>query len=178
MTLIKRKALLIFSFFWFFTALGLLAFFASSGLSHFDPKEKLVDASQYANFEDSFVEILAEAGVNMNQAGVIHFFSETCSCNRVAQEHIKSVSSLAKQHQFVNQSVSIDTSFDIRQIVPSTPAVAVINQHHELVYFGPYSAGYSCSPGNGIVERYIVNRSKNKLGANVVTDTLGCYCST
>lgn len=142
----------------------------------FDEHGKLWRLSQNDGFDEKFAQTLQKL-TGSNQAKVLHFFNKNCNCNSVAEEHIKSVKKLALQQGFVNQHIEVDSNSELQSILPSTPAIAVFDGQGELVYLGPYSAGYACTVGNGIVESYITGRNAKAPGATVLSETKGCYCS-
>lgn len=176
--MIKRYWILGIVFIWFFGALFFLAFFANSGLSHFDPTGRLTNASQNLHFDQTFVDSL-KGDVGNLQSTVVHFEMDDCQCNQIAAEHKASVALLATEQYYTNKVIKVSQFPSVTQWLPSVPAVAVIEDDGRLAYLGPYSAGYSCSAGNGIVERYIEVKPQkmNNLPASIVTDTLGCYCN-
>jgi hypothetical protein len=107
---------------------------------------------------------------------VVHFTQDNCQCNQVAQEHVDSVVKLAVQQGYDNAQVMLAKGAAITQYIPATPAIAVFDNVGELVYLGPYSAGYTCSVGDGIVESYLTGGVKKAPEAMVLTNTEGCYC--
>ena len=176
MTLAVKNLWLGIAFFWFFAALFALAFFASVKLSAFDPEQILLNKSANLNFDADFVQAFTKH-YNVTPNTVFHFSAADCDCSSVAQEHVGSVSALAESNQYKNQNITLTIDEPLAQYIPSTPAVAVVNSNGKLSYLGPYSAGYSCSVGSGIVERFIANKAGITPGATIVTDTLGCYCN-
>ena len=141
----------------------------------FDQEGKLWQQSQAQDFDSSFARALA-ASVGTLNGQVVHFSQDNCQCNPVAQAHLDSVAALADQQGFGNAQVKLAKDSAITQYIPATPAIAVFDQVGELVYLGPYSAGYSCSVGDGIVESYLTGEVKKAPEAMVLTNTEGCYC--
>lgn len=141
----------------------------------FDEQGKLWRLSQNDGFDEKFSQTLQKL-IGANQLKVVHFSDNACSCNPVAEAHIKSVKKLALQQGFVNQDIDMDKFPELQSILPSTPAIAVFDGQGELVYLGPYSAGYACTVGNGIVESYIAGKNAKAPGATVLSGTKGCYC--
>ena len=148
---------------------------ASEKVLPFDEQGKLWRLSQNDGFDQKFAQMLQNI-TGSNQAKVVHFYNRECNCNPVAEQHIKSVKKLALKQGFTNQDIEVDNYLELRSFLPSTPAIAVFDGQGELVYLGPYSAGYACTVGNGIVEAYIAGRNAKAPGATVLSDTKGCYC--
>ena len=161
---------------WFVSVLAFLIYAASVKVIPFDEQGKLWQQSQLSEFDRRLTEQvqLELGGVN---ASVVHFSQANCDCSQVAQEHISSVESLAQQQGYTNKGLVLSPESPLSSIIPATPAVAVFDASGGLVYLGPYSAGYACTQGNGIVESYLNSTNKTLVGATVVSDTKGCYCS-
>lgn len=141
----------------------------------FDQGGKLWQQSQNLTFDTDFSEQTQNLTDTTNLV-VMHFFQNDCDCNSVADEHINSVIELAKRKNYQNKQLDMANVPELAKYIPATPAVAIFGQDGRLTYLGPYSAGYSCSVGNGIVESYLEGTSAQSLGATIVTDTQGCYC--
>lgn len=163
------------SFVWFVSILAFLLIAASNKLVAFDESNKLLNAASEMSFDRTFSsEIQKILGSTKNT--VVHFKTRNCVCNPTASEHIDSVQQLAEDHDYQNKTITLSRLHELSKVLPATPAVAVFNEAEKLVYLGPYSAGYSCSAGNGIVEFYIEGKSAITPGATVVSNTKGCYC--
>lgn len=145
-------------------------------LTEFDPKQQLVTQAASSSFDQDFKARMQQYAPQLNNT-VVHFSQSQCNCNKAAEEHINSVKLLAQEHLMSNIVINEDSK-DMLALIPSTPAVAVFDQDGELRYLGPYSAGYSCTIGNGIVESFISNMGKSvAVGAAVISQTKGCYCA-
>lgn len=155
--------------------LAFLVYAASQKVVAFDPAGKLWQQAQQADFDLVFNQQVS-ALVGDTKAKVLHFSQVDCSCNSVAQQHIDSVYQLASAQGYSNIAVSAEQIQQIASYIPATPAIAVFDSLGKLVYLGPYSAGYACTVGNGIVESFISGRVQTPQ-ATVLTNTEGCYCS-
>ena len=144
---------------------GLLWYSGSGQLSHFSPDSKPIDLLKI-NQKLASIKPIEE---NL----LIHIFESKCRCNLVAEPHIQSVKKLAKAHDFKNLQVNISEQPSWRAIIPSTPAVIAIKDNR-IVYVGPYSTGFSCLPGDGLIEPFII---KPSLYPVVKSDGFGCYCN-
>ncbi len=173
---VNRNLILVVSFIWFVSVLAFLIYAAKQKLVAFDQEGKLWQQSQIVSFDNDFKNALGQQTGEL-KLSVVHFYQEGCDCNSVAKEHIDSVQLLAQQQGFKNISLSLNTTNLLEKYIPATPAVAIFAEDGSLSYLGPYSAGYSCTVGNGIVESYLEYHSQLAPGATVVTNTEGCYCS-
>lgn len=162
-------------FVWFVAAMGLLAYFAQLKLFEFDHDGRLWQQSNDDNFD---VQVLSAVKSEFGVANgtLLHIFDLSCACNRIAEEHVNSVKQLALENHLSIQDINIAQSPHLAGIIPSTPAVILIDESGSLSYLGPYSSGYSCTVGNGLIEPFIQQEHSNRFGAMVVTDSKGCYC--
>ena len=173
---VNRRIILVVCFIWFVSILAFLIYAAQQKLVEFDQEGKLWQQSQNISFDNDFKSAVSKQAGEVNSS-VIHFFQGNCECNPVAKEHIDSVQLLAQQQGFKNISLNVSDNNTLDKYIPATPAVAIFAEDGSLSYLGPYSAGYSCTVGNGIVESYLEYHSQLAPGATVVTNTQGCYCS-
>ena len=70
----------------------------------------------------------------------------------------------------------MDEHPQFKQFLPSTPAIIIYNDSGDLLYLGPYSTGYLCMPGNGLVEELIPRMDENTGEQVIMSLTNGCYC--
>lgn len=161
---------------WVALILGAIYLASIKRLVLFDPAGTLSQQVSSFAFSQPFKQIIgAKHGSLVNK--VVHFSNENCYCQNVANSHINSVKRLANDAQFIN--IQQNLTEPLAHFIPSTPAVAVFDHQENLVYFGPYSSGFFCSAGSGIVEKFLkpTNR-KNYIGAVVLADSKGCYCAS
>ncbi|TMO57943.1 DUF6436 domain-containing protein [Pseudoalteromonas phenolica] len=149
---------------------------ASNKAKYFDPQNVLHQSALSLSFDTVFVEALSQYNSELT-GSVIHFQRSDCFCQTVAQSHINSVEKLAENHQFNNVTVTLDEPGILKSLVPSVPAVAVIDKFGKLNYFGPYSSGMFCTEGDGLVEPFIGKDQSAKTGATVISQSKGCYCN-
>jgi hypothetical protein len=76
-----------------------------------------------------------------------------------------------------NIAISLSEQPDIEQFLPSVPAIIIYNEASELIYVGPYSTGYLCTTGNGLVEALIPKMSQPESEPVVMSLARGCYCN-
>lgn len=171
----NRKIIIAVAIVWFVSVLAFLIYVASIKVIDFDKDGKLWRLSQHSNFDNMFAAQI-EKTVGKTAVKVIHFTQQHCECNQVAQEHIASVERLAEENGYTNVSVTLTKSSELTSYIPATPAVAAFDANGSLIYLGPYSAGYSCTVGNGLIESFLSKGVTRKVGATVISDTQGCYC--
>lgn len=131
--------------------------------------------AQQEGFDQTFALQVAKV-IGETNASVVHFEQQACECNQVAEAHIESVELLASRNGYVNSNITLTEQSELSSIIPATPAIAVFDNAGSLVYIGPYSAGYACTVGNGLVESYLSRSAGNLIGATVLSETKGCYC--
>lgn len=172
----NRKIILVVAVLWFVSILLFLVYAATQKVVAFDQHGKLWQWSQQPEFDQVFTaKVTAELGEVDGK--VIHFTQTHCDCNSVADQHINSVKKLASKQGYENRAVVLDKTSLLSSVIPATPAIAAFDKQGKLFYLGPYSAGYACTVGNGIIESFLVKEVKSLIGATVVSDTQGCYCS-
>lgn len=146
-----------------------------------------------------------QQGNKLKPVSVVHFWNPECPCNRFNEVHVKKIISeyadknvqftimvsgnSAEKRKlqedrarkiFTHQAViNIRSDWPMEKGPPSSPAVGVINNHGELVYFGPYSLGANCSPDKGkFVENILdhLNDEKKIQKKQLNTLAVGCFC--
>lgn len=153
-----------------------LLFLSVLKINRFDSNGSLTAEAMDINFDKKFVKAVSSQLGHIS-GSVIHFEANNCFCQTVANEHVNAVKTLASEFNLTNHTINLskDNAFNL----PSVPAVAVINHQGLLTYLGPYSSGMFCAEGDGLVEPYLLNKNPehSKLGATIITDAKGCYCS-
>lgn len=163
---------------WCVTCLAGLLFLSVNQLVEFDPESKLSLAISDLNFEQKFVEQIQKTNSSIGLS-VVHFSDNNCFCGTLAQTHISRLSSNLINKGFQNIFIDVKTHPEFAHFVPSTPAVAIIGALKELVYLGPYSEGYGCLKGTGLVDALLPKiNSLTTENTILVTDAQGCYCQT
>lgn len=138
----------------------------------FDPELKLnkLSAEQLVNN----VKAALKEEVVMNNT-LIHFTDNNCHCNTYAQSHIEEINNQAKQYAFNVIDFSVDNLQETLYL-PSTPAVMLIGENNQLIYFGPYAQGLDCSQENDMIEISWANYQKGFNPNLIYSEAQGCYC--
>ena len=190
---------------WFIAASAIIYYVSITSLVEFDPKMKLSEAIMSLSFEHELVSLLNSTKYNdasqndssspdissQVQAKIYHFFQGDCYCERLASAHQSRLTRWSSQEGFSNINIDVKESRVLAKSIPSTPAVAVVNQQGELIYLGPYSRGAGCFADSGQIDDFLAawiaqqNTGKSKQSAwqhsqNAIidTDAKGCYCAT
>ncbi len=167
------KGLWLFTLVWLIAMLAALYGFSRLQMQVFDYDGRLVNSSASMAFDREFTELLNRE-IGVLESKIVHFYQQDCACQSVGSIHINSVKLLADASKRENVEMRLEPNSPVSKMVPSTPAVAVFDENGKLSYLGPYSSGYYCSVGNGIVEPYIEKRAGP--GATIVAQAAGCYC--
>jgi hypothetical protein len=163
---------------WFVFCLAGLLTLSLSQLDDFDPESKLSLAITDIEFEQKFVAELQKMHGSIGQS-IIHFSDNNCFCETIAQTHIARLSKNMNDNGFNNIHINVNTLPEFARFVPSTPAVAIVGALKELIYFGPYSEGYGCLRGTGLVDAILPKITSTVIENTIlITDAKGCYCKT
>jgi hypothetical protein len=163
---------------WCVACLAGLLILSVSQLQEFDPASKLSLAISDIEFEQKLVNQLQEKYNSIGQS-IIHFSDNNCFCGTLAQKHIAGLSNEMLNFGFRSIYIDIKANPEFARFVPSTPAVAIIGALKELIYLGPYSEGYGCLQGTGLVDALLpkINSIATE-NSILITDAKGCYCQT
>lgn len=156
-------------------------------------------------FSNQLTDLVNNIDNKSSAVTVVHFWDPDCSCNKFNEPHVKELIEtygqqdirfvivarvtddalknqvLAKARATFNYSAvsRVVTEQDIElKAMPSSPAVAVMNNQQSLVYFGPYSAGAVCNIENGAyVEKTLERLAKGKAKRQLNVLATGCFCT-
>ena len=163
-------------FVWFVIIFAVLMYFTTARLVDFDPQAALLDNASEPTFYaelDSFLK--SQYGTVQGRA--FHISDSDCFCQMVAGAHIADVKQLVDNASMENIAISLSEQPDIEHFLPSVPAIIIYNEASELIYVGPYSTGYLCTTGNGLVEALIPKMSEPVSEPVVMSLARGCYCN-
>ena len=155
---------------WLGFTLVAFRYFTFERLIDFDVDGLLLDINTLAFEQQLSVDMFDGLALPVNS--IINFTDQECRCNKVSQIHINGLKATARKHEFTVLDVNPKES----ELVTSTPSVAITNNSGELVYFGPYGAGVSCSKTNGLAQTALDNYIKGYSVNMIVADVKGCYC--
>jgi hypothetical protein len=123
---------------------------------------------------------------------LVHFWDPACPCNVGNQQHLAelighygplgvrffAVQKPGSKGQLPATLSNLErlAGFDGSEQLPASPAVAIWDREGTLAYFGPYSAGATCTSSNSFIEPILealaagrrVNASNNL--------AVGCFC--
>jgi hypothetical protein len=152
-----------------------LLYISKQGKSEFDPQQRLLNSARSPHFDEQFATLVNSVQA-INQATIVHFQAPSCSCNLISQSHRQSVVELAAKNNYTN--IELNVTENLREFVPSTPAVAILDEQGKLIYLGPYSSGFYCSANEGLVEPFILGTTTKMPNAVIISEARGCYCET
>ena len=146
-------------------------------LKDFDPDLTLAQAASKQHFDESFADILQDAGIG--HGTVVHFTANTrCFCNQLSESHQLEISNTLANSGYGFSTVSISEHPAIGNVINHFPALAVIDKLGKLRYLGPYATGLGCFTGNNLVADIArIATSEQYLGATVNTEARGCFCA-
>ena len=170
----KTIKLLVFA--WFVLIFAGLMYFTTERLVDFDPQAALLDKATEPSFYSELDTFLNEQFGSVS-GRAFHIADEACFCQMVAGSHVASVKELITNETMENVSVSLSEYPGLKDFLPSVPAVIIYNSQAELMYVGPYSTGYLCTAGNGLVEELIPKMKQTVSDPVVMSLARGCYCN-
>ncbi|MGJ8680637.1 DUF6436 domain-containing protein [Paraglaciecola sp.] len=154
-----------------------MSYIFTQQLVDFDPDLKLSAAISDIKFEQKLVQAIGQSHQLPNKT-VVHFINEDCFCQIVSSSHINNLSSQLNDEGFQNIYIDLQKNPILREIIPSSPSIAIIGAQQELIYLGPYAEGYGCLTGTSLVDNIIQKVFSKKIENSVlITEAQGCYCN-
>ncbi|MDO6566616.1 DUF6436 domain-containing protein [Alteromonas sp. 1_MG-2023] len=152
-------------------------FYSQRQITEFDPQGTLLHQSTSPTFDTSLITMLKEYGVPAGS--IVHVGTQgNCYCENLTKSH---------QTQLINKlgalgyhalNLTIETMPKFASILPSVPALIVIDAKFNLRYLGPYATGYGCFTGKNLVDEISgYASSPSYVSAVVKTEADGCFCS-
>lgn len=196
---------------WFFAASALIYYMSTKLLVEFDPNMTLSSAITSLSFEQDLVaslthteylastrndknvpdNMLGAADLTQHPATIFHFTQGNCYCEYVASSHQSRLKQWSSEQGFININIDLNNYPALTNFIPSTPAVAVLGQHNQLMYLGPYSRGTGCFASSGEVDDFLADwiakqntqmtqqrPAQYTQNAIIDTDATGCYCAS
>lgn len=147
-------------------------YFVYDRLVDFDPHNKLSGSPNTI-----ISQINAELSLNNKplKNTIIHFTSDNCACSSYSTDHKNIINRQATDHNF--SVMNVELTKQQNSIIPSTPAILILDDKGELVYLGPYAEGLDCSVSNSIVDVVLKNYSRGFNSNLVINNAKGCYCN-
>lgn len=157
---------------WLVFTIAAFSYITSEKLVSFDPEKKLKDVTtqQVVNQLERYLHNNSK----YSQATVLHFSTPKCDCQAYSEQHINEINQLASDNNFDISNIVITE----HNIIPATPAIAIISSLGELIYFGPYGQGIACSQTSGYAQTILKNYVKGYISNTLVKEAKGCYCTT
>lgn len=145
----------------------------------FDPDGRLYHNANLGGFDDALQRAASEIVSNVGEGGaVLHIEDPRCPCQVVLARHRKVVSDIAVSKKMTQHAVSYQAlSAKLKSIIPSTPAVIVLDAEGRPAYLGPYGEGVSCTAGDSMVEGYMGIAPPRNQGTAIPFEAKGCYCN-
>jgi hypothetical protein len=152
------------------------------------------------DMEGIYHMLMAALPKDEERISVVHFWNPDCYCNRFNLVHLKQIMGEYQgknvqfylaiaapvtnktqqrhmQSDFGDIPVLLLDSIQMKRMVPSTPAAAVLRPGHGITYFGPYSEGAMCSRQSGSFVETVLDASlSGDVSAQLNTLAFGCYC--
>ena len=170
------KAIKLIVFIWFVVLFMALMYMTTERLVDFDPETRLLDNSTEATFYADIRSFL-KSNYGSIKGRAFHISDDDCFCQMVAGAHIADVKKIVENETMENVLISLEDAPEISNFVPSVPAIIIYNDQEELIYVGPYSTGYLCTTGNGLVEDLIPKMNQSVENPVVMSLARGCYCN-
>lgn len=139
--------------------------------------QKLVEFDPNLEFSQlTAVDIVQQLPSKVRQANTIfHLIDESCACSVLGQSHRENINAQAKIDGFDIVKLSVSQSH-IAPLIPSTPAILIIDDQQQLLYAGPYSTGLDCSADDSLIDTVLANYRLGFSSPTIISDASGCYC--
>lgn len=156
---------------WLGFVFSAFAYFVGQKLVDFDPQGNLLELET----DQLMTSYSQQSGVMLNNVKktVVHLSASNCSCNQYTKKHQAQIDKQAIDADFTINHLEVADS----SLVPSVPAIMVLDEQGELLYLGPYGTGFACSSTSGLVETVLNNFSAGYKSNLIVSQAQGCYCN-
>jgi len=163
---------------WAVVLLAAMLAYGQRQLSVFDPESRLLYASTNPDFDQRVVSLLNTYGIT--GANIVHIGTQSqCYCEWLTTAHQTQLINTLDSAQYRIAQVTIEALPALQQLLPSIPALIVIDDNNQLRYLGPYSTGYGCFTGKTLVQEIAAYTTQLPYtGAVINTDAEGCFCSS
>lgn len=158
---------------WLVSIAGAFFYLINRELSLFDPNEALAGFSSQSLVHN--IALSLHEGEVIDKT-LIHIRDESCHCNSYTTKHAIALDKRAQESHFLVKTLAL-SEIDKLPFIPSTPAVMLVGENNELIYFGPYAEGLACSKNNSMLELSWRNYEKGFNSHLIFNEALGCYCN-
>lgn len=184
------------------TVLGLWWFQQSKlkAFIDFDDDPRFYQPAKINQFIQPYIDQLEPA--LPGQQTLFHFWRSDCICNRVSQRHfsrllqnfdqqalrIVIIAHPDSQDEDINElqllngnRLEVIRALPELKVLPSSPALAILNDQHQLGYFGPYGFGAFCTSNEDdflsslVTDLSLTDQHEAPTFINVIGE--GCFCS-
>lgn len=164
-------------FAWTVAILAGLWLYNSKQIVSFDPDQTLAQAATSMTFDDSLVATLTGQGVQ--PGSIVHLQTDSaCYCNTLTASHRDTLLDALHDEGYQAKTLNISAVPGLRALLPTFPAIAVIDHQRQLRYLGPYATGYGCFTGQTLIDNIVSIARSDFHGAIVQTEAQGCFCQT
>ncbi|WP_414829297.1 DUF6436 domain-containing protein [Alteromonas sp. H39] len=164
-------------FAWAVAILAGLWLYNSKQIVSFDPDQVLAQAATSMAFDDNLVVELSKQGVQ--PGSLVHLQTNAaCYCNTLTSAHRDTLLSQLHNEGYQATTIDISTIPGLHALLPTFPAIAVIDNNGQLRYLGPYATGYGCFTGETLIDNIVSIARSDYHGAVVQTEASGCFCQT
>ncbi|GGD55090.1 DUF6436 domain-containing protein [Lacimicrobium alkaliphilum] len=107
---------------------------------------------------------------------------ETTAAAAAATQAGENINNASNQVHSVHQALSkmslnLSEFTELRQWITAVPSIILFDAESNLTFIGPYSTGFRCSAGKGLIESWLTSTIDTKgLGPTVFSEAKGCYC--
>lgn len=149
---------------WVIATAWLLYYFTFANYGEFDPEQSWLQSQQTPSLESIGID-------QSSSMTLVHVRTSYCSCNPLADAHTATVPDSVAQH-WISADALATTGFHL----PATPA-ALIYQHGELIYAGPYASGAFCAVEDSLIDDIL--RGEQQLAGTYLNGLVrACRCLT
>lgn len=165
---------------WFSVATSAVFMLADEKYIPFDDELMLSQALMDPDFETALVAALPTG--DRAVPSIFHIVQGDCFCEWVVRPHRNNLSDWSLEYDFSNQTIQLDDYPELKNMIPSTPALVALDANQHVIYLGPYARGKGCFTGSGMADEYLsrwVKAANNQpYHSTIATDGVGCYCAT
>ncbi len=184
--------------FWWFLVRDIRSFYppGQEQFVHFENAQ----LGHYLNTYLHSNQIITES--SSQKSVLIHFWDPSCLCSRFNTQHVQQLietfgpqgvrfivilnDTIPSPEEFVQQASTLfpgatlirASQLALPSQVPASPATAILDQHGQLSYFGPYTLGALCLPsGDGLVETVLKSLLAGRQAVPGSIAGSGCFCA-